>query len=308
MAGKTLIMIHGRNYKPPRDKLRKLWLDAVKGGLQRDRPDAMADFDRLRIEFVYYGDVSNRFLSQHSGNPVVDDSRQRRRTLNDLLKWTRRQFTKANYDRLPGKESLKEGVADALGPLLSFFRLSEGLIETVAPNMAEYWSDETEYGSLVRMPLIRPLKTAMDRGDSIGVLAHSLGTMIAYDTFWKFSHYGEYFDYWEKKVDLFISLGSPLGDKTVQRHLKGHGNTGARRYPKNIVKWVNVSAEDDYICHDERIANDFKAMKRLRLVRSMRDVPIYNLSVREGKSNPHHISGYLVHPQVVKTLADWMGG
>lgn len=306
MAGKTLLMIHGRNWKPPKPKLKKLWLDAIEGGIRRDRPDALDRFKALRIEFIYYGDVSNRFLSRHYHRPAVDDTRARRETLNDLLKLTRGQFTKDRYNALPGKESFKEGAADVLGPVLSFFRLSEPLIEAVAPDMAEYWRDETEYGSLVRMPMIKPLKGAMDRGDSVCVLAHSLGTLISYDTFWKFSHYGEYYDYWQKKIDLFISLGSPLGDATVQRHLKGYANEDARRYPKNVVKWANFSAEDDYISHDGKVADDFREMKTLKIIGSIKDSYLYNLSVRDGKSNPHHISGYLVHPKVVKTLTDWI--
>ena len=34
---------------------------------------------------------------------------------------------------------------------------------------------------------------------------------------------------------------------------------------------------------------------------------IYNLAVRNGKSNPHHGTGYLIHPAVSRLVAEWLG-
>lgn len=108
-------------------------------------------------------------------------------------------------------------------------------------------------GCTGRLPMIAPLKEAMDRDDDILVISHSLGSMIAYDTLWKFCRTGEYRpNYTGKKISLWITLGSPLGDETVKRHLNGANATGDRRYPNNLTNWVNVAAEDDYICHDRR--------------------------------------------------------
>ena len=147
----------------------------------------------------------------------------------------------------------------------------------------------------------------MDRDDTILVIAHSLGTMIAYDTFWKFSRTGEYRPgYTSKKIDLFITIGSPLGDETVKGQLKGMQARGKRRYPSNIRRWINIAAEDDYIAHDEDIADDFRKMTDWGLVDSIVDHRIYNLAVRNRKSNPHHGAGYLIHPVVADALASWL--
>ena len=171
--------------------------------------------------------------------------------------------------------------------------------------MAEYWNPDTAFGSNVRFPMIAPLKEAMDRGDEILVIAHSLGTMIAYDTLWKFSHMGEYrTDYKDPPIELFITLGSPLGDPTVRRHLRGHGLGIKRRYPANIQRWVNVAAEDDYISHDETVKDDFQELEEAGA--RIEDEPIYNLAERHGRSNPHHGPGYLVHPFVAGLVADWL--
>ncbi len=71
-------------------------------------------------------------------------------------------------------------------------------------------------------------------------------------------------------------------------------------------RWENVAAEDDYISHDQRVKNDFKEMLRLKLVDRLRDHRVYNLSVRQRKSNPHSSVGYLVNPKVAGLVADWV--
>jgi hypothetical protein len=173
--------------------------------------------------------------------------------------------------------------------------------------MREYWNEDSDFATDVRFPMIAPMKEAMDRGDDILVISHSLGSMIAYDTFWKFCRTGEYRPtYTEKKVSLWITLGSPLSDETVKRNLNGSGASGERRYPNNVVEWVNFAAEDDYISHDQVLADDYAEMKQLGLVKSIIDERVYNLAVREGKSNPHNELGYLIHPSVSTRVAEWL--
>jgi hypothetical protein len=77
-------------------------------------------------------------------------------------------------------------------------------------------------------------------------------------------------------------------------------------YPKNVITWHNVSAEDDYTCHDNTLADDFKRMLEQHAVSTVQDYCVYNLAVRFGKSNPHSSVGYLIHPRVSKIIVDWM--
>ena len=300
---KTIFLIHGRHFKPPKASLKRLWLEALRFGIERDHPDKLPAFDGARKEFIYYGDVSNKEL----GSPGYDDTAARRETLNELKKYEKKDFNKTTYERLPGKAAWKEGLADTFAGFLSTIRLSERFVEAVAPDMRQYWNPDSRYGTEVRYPIIGPLKRAMRRGDEIMVISHSLGTMISYDTFWKFCRYGEYRpEFTGKKIDLWITLGSPLADETVKRYLKGAGASDYWRYPDNIVRWVNVAAEDDYISHDGKVADDYSAMKKLGLIESITDKRIYNLAVRNGKSNPHHGAGYLIDPDVAGVVARWL--
>ena len=92
----------------------------------------------------------------------------------------------------------------------------------------------------------------------------------------------------------------------MKRKLKGATISGPRCYPHNILKWVNVAAEDDYVSHDGVVANDYRDMKDWTPLRSLTDKRIFNLSVRDKKSNPHHESGYLLDPYVAGVVAKWL--
>ena len=307
---KVIFFVHGRSFKPPKAKLKKLWFDAVEAGLDRDfAPSKLAAFKRMKKEFVYYGNISNTFLKKAEKKPAnfnTDDSASRRNTLNQLKAYTATQFNKKTYNKLPGKSAAGEALADLFGGLAAFLRVSDPLIEAIAPDMREYWNRDSKFGSDVRATLSGPLAKALRGGHKIMLISHSLGTMISHDTLWKFSYYSEYKDIRGRKLDRLVTLGSPLADETVKRNLKGAKASGSRRYPNNIRRWDNFAAEDDYVAHDETVSNDFKRMKRDKLVESIDDHRIYNLAVRNGKSNPHHGGGYLIHPKVTKLIADWV--
>jgi len=107
-------------------------------------------------------------------------------------------------------------------------------------------------------------------------------------------------------VKNWITLGSPLGNPTVRKKLKGASAQGKRRYPFNIRNWINIAAEDDYISHDQTVADDYSNMNKWEMIKSIKDHRIYNLAVRGSKSNPHHGAGYLIHPSVSSIVANWI--
>jgi hypothetical protein len=306
--GKTIILIHGRHFKPNEADLKTLWLDALAIGIGRDFASTIPLLTAATKSFVYYGDISKAFLLEQGYEyDEAEDLKDRRKMLKKLAQYKKSQFNKKNYNELPGKESWKEALADTFAGALSFLHLSDPVINAVAPDIREYWNADSEFATDVRFQMIAPLKEAMDREDDILVISHSLGSMIAYDTFWKFCRTGEYRpNYTERKISLWITLGSPLGDETVKRNLNGANANGDRRYPNNVSNWVNVAAEDDYICHDQTLSDDYVEMKDLKLIKSIDDERVYNLAVREGASNPHNELGYLVLPTVSAVVAEWL--
>lgn len=304
---KRIIFIHGRAQKPSCEALKGLWFEAAGYGLERDfGATARQAFDAVEKDFVYYGKRSNDFL----GVPEEDPT-SRYQALDVLKGYSKTQFNKQTYKKVSKAGFLKEALADTFSGVLGKLHLAESLITAVAPDMAEYWNEGSYFGSDVRNELTPVLRAAFDAEDQIMLVSHSLGTMISYDNLWKFSHYGEYRpDYGSaKKVDLFVTMGSPLGDENVKAQLKGNNSKGAIKYPWNIRRWCNFSAEDDYISHDNKIRNDYKQMIKLGLLNEgiIDHYPIYNLTVRNERSNPHSSIGYLIHPRFSALLNDWLG-
>ena len=307
---RTILLLHGRNYKPPQDELTELWSTVIRHGLLRDRPDAVAAFDAADLTLAYYADLSADWLATHHLQrrepvPAYDvgaDLADRRASVERLMTLDAADFSRNFYARMRGAAPIFEAVADALEHPLRLLRLSERALQRYAPELAEYWAD-VHFGSDLRLRFQGYLQKAMaGTSNEIAVISHSLGTLIAYDAAWKLSHYGEYRrQRWNRPIDLFVTLGGPLGDSTINRRLKGATAPEPFRYPTNIRRWHNFAAEDDIIAHDEDLTNDFAAMAT-----DLTDHHVYNPSIRRGRVNPHYAPGYLMNPALIDLLADWL--
>jgi len=161
------------------------------------------------------------------------------------------------------------------------------------------------FASRVRARLSEKLVPALRRRESVLLLAHSLGSVVAYDVLWKLSHMSEYAALRRRRVAHLVTMGSPLGDGTVRTLLLGWRYPAAQRYPANILRWTNLSARGDLICHDARLANDFRPMLERGVVGRFEDVvnvcTVYR--GRQGRWNPHKLYGYLLLPEVGRLLA-----
>ncbi len=309
MKSNRLILVHGRDFKPSATQLMDFNVAALTAALERDRPDILDRFHSLDKQLCYYGDYNNEFLAgagkYYDESLDVGDRRNALLKLKTLVKT--KHFGVTRYDRLPGKTAMAEFAADVAAPLLGTIGLSKALISKVAPDLAEYWSANSDFAAKLRSRVRQPIIEALDREERILLLAHGTGSIVTYDVLWQLSHDPEYAGrYAEKKIDILLTLGSPLGDSMVRRRLLGAGGKGRMRFPINVMTWHNVSAEDDYMCHDNTLSDDYKAMLKQRQVSSIRDYRIYNLTVRYGKSNPHSSVGYLMHPKTAQVVADWI--
>jgi len=305
---RSVLLIHGRDFKPAAATYLELAVTAMRAGLERDFPACVECFDQMSIDLAWYGDL-NADVLQRKGKSYDEslDVGDRRNALRALREITpRKRFSIRNYDKLPGKSALPEFFMDVSAPLLGAVGFRMPVLGKIAKDFAAYL-DELEFAEEARRRLREKLCEFMDRGDKIMLVTHGTGSVIAYDVLWELSNDTEtYKEYGDCKVDQWVTLGSPLGDRTVQKRLLGAKERDENRFPSNVISWHNLAAEDDYSSHDTTLADDFKKMMVQRRVSAVHDYGIFNLAVRYGKSNPHSSIGYYIHPRLAKILSDWL--
>ena len=282
---------------------------ALRSGVERDFPDMLDALDAVTKSIAWYGDLNAEIL-QAKGKHYDEslDIGDRCNVLANLREISaRKRFGIGQYDRLPGKSAVPEALVNIVAPLFGAIGLCVPLIRTVSKDFAQYFDRKSDYAMKVRERLREQLCELMDRGDRIILISHGTGNVVAYDVLWQLSHDPDLKEkYAEKKVEIWATLGAPLGDSSIRKRLLGAKEKMTAKFPVNVINWHNVSAEDDYCCHDNTLADDFKMMLQQRLVSAVHDHKIYNLAVRYGKSNPHSSLGYLIHPRISKILADWL--
>lgn len=306
-AGPVLIFVHGRECKPAATDYFALVQEALVAGVERDYPDRLDAFQALDMRAAYYGDLNNAFLAGCAERYDEKlDLGDRRNLLQQLRSIDRRKkFSMAAYDCLPGKSALPELAAGIAAPLLGSLGKSRTLVSSIASDVREYWKADSTFGASVRERVRATLCDALRNHHPVLLISHGTGAIVTYDVLWQLSHDERFAEFEDCKVDSWITLGAPLGDNSVRRLLSGAKERGRRRYPANVVSWHNVAAEDDWLCHDNTLADDFKPMLKQRQLSTLRDYRIYNLAVRYGRSDPHCALGYLIHPRVAQLVSDW---
>ncbi len=283
---------------------------ALRAGVERDYADDIDTYKSAAVSLAYYGDLTRELLAErgqeYDDQLDIDDRDKSLLALRNII--NRKRFSIRNYDCLPGKSAVPEFVANFIAPMCGLLGATMPLLARISPDFAEYLSGETAYAEQVRERLRIRLCELLDNGDRVMLITHGTGCVVAYDVLWQLSHEQPYAEqYSDAKVDTWVTLGAPLGDTGIRKRLLG-ASADKVSYPTNVITWHNISAEDDYICHDNTLADDFKNMVQQRVVSTVHDYHVYNLAVRYGKSNPHSSVGYYIHPRLTKIIVDWLGG
>lgn len=315
-----IIFVHGRNKKPwtrsqPVDfqhpgqiaeageGLRQLWLRCFLKGLERHGSAATLRYWRRheskRVHMAYYGDVLNILNSNGAPEPdgYLDEYDS---TLDDL-------FQRTKSGRRQRYKGFRKDPLLSLGAFLSQgLGFKDEVLLAKLPDLKAYHKEHST-ASAIRRRLHQHLDKLLKGRHRVAIVGHSLGSLVAYDVLWKISHRSEYAALAEHKVDLFVSLGSPLGNQAFLNLFTLDCDYDAdHRFPRNIESWHNLSATGDFVAHDARLRNDFKKRKFLRHLGAgglVDHVGLYNpYHNREGSWNPHKVFGYLLQPSLAKAI------
>jgi hypothetical protein len=174
-------------------------------------------------------------------------------------------------------------------------------VEIHLRDLRRYIRNENGIGDHTREMLKLPMRAASELGRPILLLAHSMGSVIAYESLWEMSHDGRD----DLVLDMLVTMGSPLGQTYVQRRMLGYGSSGAERYPNNVRRWVNLAAVGDMTAVDPVLADDFRGMLNLGLIESIEDIEIFNAFRLDGALNEHAEYGYLINRITAEIVVRW---
>ena len=322
LTNKKIIMVHGLSSKPPPGFSHQLWRSTLTENIRVDHHKLAESLDANPgvFESAYWANVIPHHIPDDAGyckklKLQVDKVIDERRDIKDGFHvGPKEKATSFFKDRgldlvklLAGALTIKDDV------MTEFFR------ETELYEQDQYIADQ------IRSPLENALRQAWDEGREPIIVSHSMGSFISYDVLWRFSHRKTdgFERYNNKRVKMFITLGSPLGDSTVRDLLfaRHHDDHKKRQFPTNIDCWHNYACLGDVVSHQKNFNDIFyQPMRKLKLFpsgkkfRSIDYVDLHNPfevvahsgNRKREKRNPHKSYGYLAQPRLGSWIADYL--
>ncbi len=189
--------------------------------------------------------------------------------------------------------------ADHLPFLIPHFASED--VELQLRDLRRYAKNVDDIAEIIRREVKIRLRAATSAGRPVLLYGHSMGSVIAFDTLWQLSHA----PYEDVEIDLWLTTGSPLGQRLIQKKLKGFDREGVERYPVNVRRWTNIAAIGELTAIDMTLNNDFGEMINLGLVEDIVDLESYNYYRMNGVLNVHTEYGYLVNEVTATVIRDW---
>jgi len=293
-AHPVILYVPGLLPKPEPEVHKAALLSCLLTGLQRvDESVAQAvatttgGFDIVSWTFDFYREHRDFELDREAIENVRSQPAASARDIAEARSW-RRRVTRSIYhlgDRLP-----------FLIPHLASERT-----EVHLRDLRRYVDDDNGIAEHTRRMLKMPLRAASEGGHPVLLVGHSMGSVIAYDALWEMTHR----DGNHARVDRLLTMGSPLGQRYMQKRIRGSQLSGVDRYPHNIRHWTNLSAVGELTSIDPNLGNDFGGLLDLGLVESFHDEELYTWFRLNGVLNVHSEYGYLVSDATARTVADW---
>jgi hypothetical protein len=143
----------------------------------------------------------------------------------------------------------------------------------------------------LRARLLKDLQAAAAQAEKTVVVAHSMGTMVAYDVLRNCPEC--------PPVDTLITIGSPLGVQEVQDELHAVGKKQVDFPAATLRQWINIYDPLDPVCGaDPKFANDYEPVDGKTVI----DVCESNWG-----SWRHTVTHYLAGTQFRSRLAQALG-
>jgi len=293
---RQLVFVHGRAQEQKNSiALKAEWIDALNDGLTKSNLTLpIAEHD---IRFPFYGDTLYDMSAGKSADEAAkvvvrgenaddDERRFTRAIMEEIRKNT--GITEAQLIEVGGQNVVTKGPLN-----WEWFQTLLQAVDRFVPfgsgaAIALFTSDVYQYlkNSVIRATIDSGVRAALTPGLETVVVAHSLGTVVAYNLL---RQQGQQLGW---KVPLFVTVGSPLAITEIRRTLKNFAPT---RCPECVTKWFNAMDERDVVALYPLDTDYFPIDPANPAIENKRDV-------RNKTRNRHGIAGYLNDAEVARRI------
>jgi hypothetical protein len=187
----------------------------------------------VEVNVAYYAHRLQPTVSQGTVSQGADDeARLSDSARRDLLRWSELAAPEP-----PGAQGiLTAGIRRVASRVADLYRLDQdhtrAFVVRFFGELDTYFTEADR-----RDQVIGDVSAAIDRFGPRVVIAHSLGSVVAYETLWSRPH---------PDIDLLLTMGSPLAmpDIVFDRLAPHHGPRGI---PPGVKRWINVADTGDLI-------------------------------------------------------------
>ncbi|WP_431952092.1 hypothetical protein [Nocardia lijiangensis] len=299
---RQLVLIHGRaQERKDSVALKAEWLDALAKGLEKNNlslPIAEQD-----VRFPYYGDTLSDLVGGKPdedaaavvvrGEDTDDDEKRFIRAMLEEIR-VRNGITREQLAAAAGQEAIDKGPAN-----WEWFQAIIRAIDRNVPlgsgaGIALATVDVYQYlrNAAIREKIESGIAQAMKPGIETVVVAHSLGSIVAYKLLRTEGHLRDW------NVPLFVTVGSPLAVTEIRKSLKNFATTHC---PDCVGRWHNAMDDRDVVALYPLTPQHFPLNPDEPSIENRTDI-------RNRTTNRHGIAGYLDDPGVAKLIHDALAG
>jgi len=301
-TGRTLVYVHGIGNKPLPSILKCQWDHALFGF-------DLAERSRLAywVNRAFYPDPSEGTCASPDGTQLEDEPTGRAISvrqhvdavsLDDEIaaiasRQTDRETLLAIAAKMEAKGTPPEaGTKATAGLAATALPLPRPLREWITRRIVRAFLRDVNDYFYVPARRAAMKESVMERmrvgGAPFVVIGHSQGSMVAYDVLCDL-------DPAVYPVELFVTVGSPLGVTEVQDQVKSLTGQRTLRVPRCVKRWINVADPFDPVALDKKLAKEFTGLA------SVQDLTVTN---PDAPRHPHSGSGYLRTAAVQNAVRD----
>ncbi len=301
----TIIGIHGLANKSEKNVLSRAWDDSLHEGL--GNTDSTFDFHMvhwadLLYKYPLHRDEHMKFDAAYNDEPYI------KADPGSLV-----EYKEGWRDRLGGMVLAGGGTAlDYLKREFGMDGVADRVLGKLVKDLAFYYDEnqilrsrdgaDLPAAQVLKDELKTVLREQASNGESVILIAHSMGTIVAYDALRELGQEPDN----AVKVPHLITIGSPLGlphvkDKIIEQNT----HDPKVRTPSIVTKsWLNYADRKDPVALDAYLKGDYG--KNADGVEVVDDLVLndYHTSTADGDKYNHHKSyGYLRTPELSKHIS-----